>query len=129
MNFLVKEQNGVVKSITWKSLDRKTLNTSLDEIEHQEPPLFGRESLNEKVWEACSLVPEGVVVTYSEIAHAIGMPKAVRAVASALGRNPWAVKVPCHRIVGQSNLGGYSAKFGLKAKRLILKEEKKRARN
>lgn len=63
-------------------------------------------------------VPRGHVVTYAELAKMIGRPNAVRGVASALGRNPLPVIIPCHRVTAKNGLGGYA--FGLHVKRKLL---------
>ena len=63
-------------------------------------------------------VQRGHVVTYAELAKMIGRPDAVRAVASALGRNPLPVIIPCHRVIAKNGLGGYA--FGLHVKRKLL---------
>ncbi|BBU58977.1 MULTISPECIES: methylated-DNA--[protein]-cysteine S-methyltransferase [Mameliella] len=72
-----------------------------------------------KVWEALLQIPSGHVTTYSEIAEAIEHPKAVRAVGTAVGRNPISYLIPCHRALRKSGgLGGYH--WGLPVKRAIL---------
>ncbi|HCQ65434.1 MAG TPA: 6-O-methylguanine DNA methyltransferase [Rhodobacteraceae bacterium] len=72
-----------------------------------------------KVWEALIRVPTGHVTTYSEIAGAIGRPKAMRAVGTAVGRNPVGWIIPCHRALRKSGeLGGYH--WGLPVKRALL---------
>jgi AraC family transcriptional regulator of adaptative response/methylated-DNA-[protein]-cysteine methyltransferase len=72
-----------------------------------------------KVWEALLRIPTGHVTTYSEIARAIGHPTAVRAVGTAVGRNPISLLIPCHRALRKSGgLGGYH--WGLPVKRAIL---------
>lgn len=72
-----------------------------------------------KVWEALLSIPSGHVTTYSEIADAIGHPKAVRAVGTAVGRNPVSWLIPCHRALRKSGgLGGYH--WGLPVKRAML---------
>lgn len=72
-----------------------------------------------KVWEALMQIPEGQVSTYSEIAKAVGNPKAVRAVGTAVGRNPVSWLIPCHRALRKSGeLGGYH--WGLPVKRALL---------
>ena len=72
-----------------------------------------------KVWEALLQIPSGHVTTYSEIARAIGHPGAVRAVGTAVGRNPISLFIPCHRALRKSGaLGGYH--WGLPVKRAIL---------
>lgn len=79
-----------------------------------------------KVWEALLAIPSGHVTTYSEIAGAIGNPRAVRAVGTAVGRNPVSFLIPCHRALRKSGgLGGYH--WGLPVKRAILAWESARA--
>ncbi|WP_417603887.1 methylated-DNA--[protein]-cysteine S-methyltransferase [Primorskyibacter flagellatus] len=79
-----------------------------------------------KVWEALLRIPSGHVTTYSEIAQAVGHPKAVRAVGTAVGRNPISLLIPCHRALRKSGaLGGYH--WGLPVKRAILAYEGARA--
>ncbi len=78
-----------------------------------------------KVWEALLQIPSGHVTTYSEIAGAIGHPRAVRAVGTAVGRNPVAFLIPCHRALRKSGgLGGYH--WGLPVKRAMLAWESAR---
>ncbi len=72
-----------------------------------------------KVWEALLSIPSGHVTTYSQIAARIGNPKAVRAVGTAVGRNPISWLIPCHRALRKSGgLGGYH--WGLPVKRAML---------
>jgi len=79
-----------------------------------------------KVWEALLRIPSGHVTTYSEIADAIGNPRAVRAVGTAVGRNPVSWLIPCHRAIRKSGgLGGYH--WGLPVKRAMLAWESARA--
>jgi AraC family transcriptional regulator of adaptative response/methylated-DNA-[protein]-cysteine methyltransferase len=78
-----------------------------------------------KVWEALLRIPSGHVTTYSEIAQAIGSPNAVRAVGTAVGRNPVSWLIPCHRALRKSGaLGGYH--WGLPVKRALLAWESAR---
>ena len=75
-----------------------------------------------KVWEALLKIPSGYVTTYSDIAQSIGAPKAVRAVGTAVGRNPISWLIPCHRALRKSGaLGGYH--WGLPVKRTMLAYE------
>ena len=79
---------------------------------------------DQSVWKACAEIPKGQVRTYSWIARKIGKPGAARAVGMALGRNPFAPTVPCHRVVGaDGRLTGYSAAGGIAKKRRMLKAE------
>ena len=77
-----------------------------------------------KIWNFLRKIPKGSVKTYSQVASAIGKPRAIRAVANAIGKNPYPIKIPCHRVIkSNGSLGGYSAKGGIKMKRKLLKKE------
>ena len=77
-----------------------------------------------KVWKYLKSIKKGQIRTYLQVARAINRPKAVRAVANAIGKNPYAPKIPCHRVIrSDGSLGGYSGKGGLKTKRFLLKKE------
>lgn len=72
-----------------------------------------------KVWQALLKIPRGRVVSYENVAHQIGRPDAVRAVANAVAQNPVAFLIPCHRVIRKSGaLGGYH--WGSARKRAIL---------
>ena len=76
----------------------------------------------QNVWAALRNIPEGTTRTYQEIADAIGRPSAVRAVGSAIGRNPIPVVIPCHRVIGSNgSLTGFSG--GLDKKTWLLRHE------
>jgi AraC family transcriptional regulator, regulatory protein of adaptative response / methylated-DNA-[protein]-cysteine methyltransferase len=75
-----------------------------------------------RVWKALQKVPPGKTATYTEIAAALGQPKAVRAVAAACAANKLALLVPCHRIVRRDgDLAGY--RWGVERKRRLLAAE------
>ena len=77
-----------------------------------------------KVWNAISKIPKGKVKTYKELARSIRKPKASRAVANACSKNPFPIKIPCHRVIrSDGKLGGYSGKGGIKTKRKLLRSE------
>ena len=77
-----------------------------------------------KGWGYLTKIPRGSVKTYAQVAKAIGKPLAVRAVANAIGKNPYPPKIPCHRVIRSDRLlGGYSGKGGVKTKRFLLKKE------
>jgi O-6-methylguanine DNA methyltransferase len=77
------------------------------------------------VWRACMTIPAGQTRSYGWIAKKIGKPGAARAVGSALGKNPFAPVVPCHRVIkSDGTLGGFSAPGGLGVKLALLKKEK-----
>ncbi len=77
-----------------------------------------------KVWNYLRKIPKGEVRTYKQVAIAIKKPKSARAVANACAKNPYAPKIPCHRVIrSDGSLGGYSALGGVKTKKKILKKE------
>ncbi len=78
-----------------------------------------------KVWKYIKSIPSGKVKTYKQIAIAIKSPKSARAVANACGKNPYAPKIPCHRVIrSDGGLGGYSGRGGIKTKLRLLRSEK-----
>jgi methylated-DNA-[protein]-cysteine S-methyltransferase len=79
----------------------------------------------QKVWSALLTIPKGKTITYKDLARRIGKPRAIRAVANAVGANKMLVTIPCHRVVrSDGTLGGYSGKGGIRGKRELLKKEK-----
>jgi methylated-DNA-[protein]-cysteine S-methyltransferase len=83
--------------------------------------LENRSEFERAVLENTRQIPPGSVVTYSELAAKLGNPRAARAVGNALRRNPVPLFVPCHRVVGVADLGGYA--WGLETKRKLLQRE------
>ena len=78
-----------------------------------------------KVWKYLQTIPKGTVKTYKQVAIAIKSPKSARAVANACGKNPYAPKIPCHRVIrSDGSLGGYSGRGGIKTKLRLLRSEK-----
>ena len=79
-----------------------------------------------KVWKFLKTIPKGKVKTYQQVAIGIKSPKSARAVANACAKNPYAPKIPCHRVIrSDGGLGGYSGLGGIKQKLRLLKSEKK----
>ena len=77
-----------------------------------------------KVWNYLKKIPRGTIKTYMQVAKAVGKPNAVRAIANAIGKNPYPPQIPCHRVIrSDGSIGGYSAKGGTKTKRKLLKKE------
>ena len=77
-----------------------------------------------KVWNYLKKIPKGSVKTYKDVAIAINQPKAARAVANACAKNPYAPKIPCHRVIrSDGTLGGFSAPGGKNRKKKLLKKE------
>ncbi len=82
---------------------------------------------DEKVWQLLKQIPRGNVTTYKEISRKLNT-KAYRAVGQACGRNPYAPKVPCHRVIASDgSIGGYSG--GIKMKIKLLEKEGIRVKN
>lgn len=76
------------------------------------------------VWETLGNIPYGETRTYSDIAKSIDNPKSIRAVGTAIGRNPVLIAVPCHRVINKDGgLGGFRG--GLDLKQFLLKLESK----
>ena len=77
-----------------------------------------------KIWKYLTKIPKGQVRTYSQVAKDIGHTTSWRAVANAIGKNPYPPKIPCHRVIrSDGSLGGYSGKGGIKTKKMLLKKE------
>lgn len=86
------------------------------------PLSFEGTDFQQRVWRQLLTVPYGHTASYQDIARGIGNPAAVRAVGAANGRNPIAIIVPCHRIIGKNGqLVGYGS--GLWRKEWLLKHE------
>ena len=78
-----------------------------------------------KVWKYLKTIPKGKVKTYKEVAIGIKSPRSARAVANACAKNPYAPKIPCHRVIrSDGGLGGYSGRGGIRQKLKLLRSEK-----
>lgn len=87
--------------------------------------LFGTDFQN-KVWKRLMDIPYGEIMTYKDMANSIGCPKGYRAVGNALNKNPIAIVVPCHRVIGSNGkLVGFAGGISLKEKLLQLEKENK----
>jgi len=81
-----------------------------------------RTAFQQWVWQALREIPAGTTATYSDIAHRIGAPKSMRAVAGACAANNIAVAIPCHRVVrNDGSLSGY--RWGVERKRILIDRE------
>jgi AraC family transcriptional regulator of adaptative response/methylated-DNA-[protein]-cysteine methyltransferase len=89
--------------------------SSLDRL----PLLVQGTNFQLKVWEALLTIPQGAVTTYQQIANSIGNPKAVRAVGTAVGDNPIAFLIPCHRVIRKEGILGEYRWGSLRKKALI----------
>ncbi len=83
-------------------------------------PFPGGTIFQHLVWNAIGEIPYGEVISYSDLAVWAGKPKAVRAAASACGANRIPILIPCHRVVGKRNLGGYGGGLAIKKALLAL---------
>jgi len=92
----------------------------------QIPVETGGTAFQRRVWAALRRIPAGTAITYSDLAREIGRPSAVRAAGAANARNPIAIVVPCHRVIGKDGLlTGYAG--GLSRKRWLLTHERRQA--
>ncbi len=79
-------------------------------------------AFQQRVWAAMRAVPSGTTTTYARLAEAIGMPTASRAVGAAVGANPVAVAIPCHRVIRtDGTIGEY--RWGVERKRALMARE------
>ena len=105
--------------------DEKKANDYLENIfiKNKKYNLFVKgTNLQANVWKALLNLPNGVVSTYQDIANFVEKPKAVRAVASAIGQNPIGYLIPCHRVIAKSGaMSGY--RWGLERKRILIAYE------
>jgi len=97
------------------------IHAVFEENMHPELKLKGT-VFQQAVWKALQEIPVGKTSTYAEIARKIGHPKAVRAVGTAIGANPVAYLIPCHRVLRtDGGLGGF--RWGLEIKKKMLRAE------
>jgi methylated-DNA-[protein]-cysteine S-methyltransferase len=79
-------------------------------------------SFSKYVLSIVEMIPRGKISTYADIARIVGKPKAYRAVANAIGKNPQLIKIPCHRVIrSNGEVGGYAQ--GTKKKIELLRKE------
>lgn len=100
-------------------LEGRPTDLSDVELDMAQIPAFHR-----RVYTLARSIPFGATMSYGELAERLGCPNAARAVGQALGRNPWALIVPCHRVLAKNGkLTGFSAHGGLATKRRLLQLE------
>ncbi len=133
----IAEENGFITNISFKKINAEEKETQLikqtfnelneyfnGERKFFDLPLapFGT-TFQKKVWEELQKIPYGQTVTYKYIAKQTGNEKACRAVGMANNKNPIAIIIPCHRVVGSNgSLTGYAG--GIKIKQKLLELEK-----
>lgn len=97
------------------------------DLTHLPLDMAGVPPFHQRVYELVRRIPPGQTLTYGEVAQRLGEPRAARAVGQALGANPFAPVVPCHRVLGaQTGSGGFSAHGGLATKLKMLEIERAR---
>jgi len=109
-----------------RAIDRVRALLGGDAVDLGDIPLDleGAPDFHRKVYEVARTIPPGQTMTYGEIARKLGVPHESREVGQALGRNPVAIIVPCHRVLGaDGKMGGFSANGGVATKRRILEIE------
>ncbi len=107
--------DAMVALLRGESSEVESIPLDLDGI-----PLFER-----RVYEVARTIPAGTTLSYGEIAQRLGLPGAARDVGQALGRNPFPIVVPCHRVMAAGGkLGGFSARGGVATKRRLLSVER-----
>jgi methylated-DNA-[protein]-cysteine S-methyltransferase len=123
----MKTKNKNKNSIQFSKAMEKFLKGDAHAFDSVETDVIGT-AFQKKVWKAARKIPYGETRTYAQIAKQIGHPKAVRAVGTALGKNPTCILVPCHRVVPKSGgIGQYA--FGKKMKQWLLDHEAQGARS
>ena len=101
----------IVALLCGEASDLSTIALDMGQV-----PAFHR-----RVYEAARAIPPGMTLSYGEIAARVGAPGAARAVGQALGRNPFPIVVPCHRVLAAGGkIGGFSAQGGIATKRRML---------
>ena len=131
----ISEQNGAIIGLDWRA-ESATAPTPLlrRAADHLADYFAGRRrdfdlplapqgtAFQQKVWRRMANIPYGKVITYGDLAHAVG--SAPRAIGGACGRNPIAIILPCHRVIGGSGaLTGYSGAGGVNTKQFLLELE------
>ncbi len=117
-SIIINEDNFPIQSIRKELNDyfRKTIS------KFNTPIILTGSTFQKNVWNALKIIPYGKTASYSDIAKAINNPNAHRAVASAIGKNPLSIIIPCHRVILSNNaLGGYNG--GIIKKQFLIDNE------
>lgn len=130
-----KQSAPMMKSLNGSSLQIKSLAQAVEQLEEYfsgkrkkfDLPLhFQGTEFQKKVWKQLSKIPYGKTYSYRDIARKIKNEKAVRAVGTANGKNPFCIIVPCHRVIAaDGTLGGYTGGLKLKTRLLGLETKTK----
>jgi methylated-DNA-[protein]-cysteine S-methyltransferase len=132
--FLNKQPVKVVKNLDKSKPEEKILGETVRQLEEYFAGTrkqfdiafnFSGTAFQNRVWRELYKIPFGKTVSYKDIAKRIKNPKAVRAVGTANGKNPFCIIVPCHRVINANGLiGGYAG--GIRMKRELLELEQKK---
>lgn len=127
----VTEQGDAITALDWGRLPGEgpslLLETAAEQLEAYfdgrlklfDLPLAPQGTAHQlKVWQAMQAIPYGETMTYGELA--LGIKSVARAVGTACGANPIPIIIPCHRVVGENSLGGFSGLGGIASKRRLL---------
>ena len=135
----IGEDNGAITRVTWTQLPKSYIQEETELIlrckKQLEEYFAGKRktfdlplapkgtAFQQRVWKALQDIPYGELRTYQEIALAVDNPKGCQAVGGANGKNPIAILIPCHRVIGKDgSMTGYSG--GLEKKEWLLELEK-----
>lgn len=136
---IIGEENGSITRVTWTQLPKSYIQEETELIlrckKQLEEYFAGKRktfdlplapkgtAFQQRVWKALQDIPYGELRTYQEIALAVDNPKGCQAVGGANGKNPIAILIPCHRVIGKDgSMTGYSG--GLEKKEWLLELEK-----
>ena len=137
----IGEENGAITRVTWERLPKEWILEETETIRRCKEQLdeffAGKRTafdlplapkgtaFQQKVWQALQEIPYGKIRTYREIAAQIDNPKAARAVGMANNKNPIAILIPCHRVIGgNGKLIGYAGGLDKKTWLLALEQQK-----
>lgn len=110
-----------------EGLSTEHLSSVLAQLERLEVVLDDSRPFFHSVWQRMRKIPWGHALTYGDLATALGMPNASRAVGQACGANPLPLIIPCHRVIGTQGPGGFAFGMAWKNKLLELETERRGA--
>jgi O-6-methylguanine DNA methyltransferase len=94
------------------------LRDLLEQLEQFPISFEGAPPFHQRIWKRLRQIPWGTAMTYAELARAVESPRAFRAVGQACGANPLPLIVPCHRVLAEDGIGGFSGGAGWKQRLL-----------
>lgn len=108
---------------SWIELLKRFVDGEDVDLQHLPIRLDGYSEFQQSVIQQCRSIPRGEIRTYGQLAMMAGSPRAARAVGTTMRRNRFPLIVPCHRVVGCTRIGGYSARGGIALKAKLLTME------